>query len=106
MQNDKQFRIMNKVVNKVIVEDKILSKEVDIESPVAKKLSKRIKTKSDKEFEFLIEKRKYLKNKIMKYKEKKENDIIDGLMKYETFDFDNFKSLEAMIYKYRTMKHY
>ena len=42
----------------------------------------------------------------MKYKEKKENDIIAGLMKYETFDFDNFKSLEAMIYKYKTMKHY
>ena len=106
LQNDKQFRIMNKVANKVIVEDKILSNEEFIEDSVAKKLRKRIKTKSDKEFEFLIEKRKYLKNKMKKYKGKTETDFIRGLMKNDIFDFDNFKSLEEMIFKYRAMSHH
>ena len=106
LQNDKQFKIMNQVANKVIVEDKILSKEVFIESSLAKKLRKRYKSKSDKEFEFLIEKRKYLKNKMMKYREKTEKEIIGGLMKNEKFDYDDIKSLETMIYKYRTMNHY
>ena len=106
LQNEKQFRIMNKVANKVIVEDKILSNEVFIEDSVAKKLRKRIKTKSDKEFEFLIEKRKYLKNKMKKYKGKTETDFIRGLMKNDIFDFDNFKSLEEMIFKYRAMSHH
>ena len=106
LQNSKQFRIMNKIANKVIDEDKILSKEVFLESSLAKKLRSRIKTKSDKEFEFLIEKRRYLKSKIMKYKEKNEKDVINNLMKNEVFDFEDIKSLEKMIYKYRTMNHH
>jgi hypothetical protein len=106
LQNDKQFRIMNEVANKVIVEDKILSQEVFVESSLYRELRKRYKSKSDKEFEFLIEKRRYLKNKIKKYKQKTENEVITGLMKNEMFDFDNIKSLEEMLYKYRTMNHY
>ena len=106
LQNSKQFRIMNKIANKVIDEDKILSKEVFLESSLAKKLRSRIKTKSDKEFEFLIEKRRYLKSKIMKYKEKNEKDVINNLMKNEVFDFEDIKSLEKIIYKYRTMNHH
>ena len=106
LQNNKQFRIMNKIANKVIDEDKILSKEVFLESSLAKKLRSRIKTKSDKEFEFLIEKRRYLKSKIMKYKEKNEKDVINNLMKNEVFDFEDIKSLEKIIYKYRTMNHH
>lgn len=106
LQNIKQFRIMNKVANKVIDEDKILSKEVFLESSLAKQLKSRIKSKSEKEFAFLIEKRKNLKKKVLKYKEKKEMDIINGLMKNEVFDFDDIKSLEKMLYKYRTMSHY
>ena len=106
LQNEKQFRIMNKVANKVIVEDKILSNEVFIEDSVAKQLRKRIKTKSDKEFEFLIEKRKYLKNKMKKYKGKTEMDYIAGLMRNDIFNFDDFKSLEEMIFKYRAMNHH
>ena len=98
---------MNEVANKVIVEDKILSKEVFLESSLAKKLRKRIKTESDKEFEFLIKKRKYLKNKMIKYKQKTENDVMRGLMKNEIlYDFEDMKSLENMLYKYRTMSHY
>ncbi len=85
--------IMNEIANKVIVEDKILSKEVFIESSLAKKLRKRYKSKSDKEFEFLIEKRKYLKNKMMKYREKTEKEIIGGLMKNEKFDDNEIKTL-------------
>jgi len=107
LQNMKQFYIMNEVANKVIVEDKILSKEVFLESSLAKKLRKRIKTESDKEFEFLIKKRKYLKNKMIKYKQKTENDVMRGLMKNEIlYDFEDMKSLENMLYKYRTMSHY
>ena len=106
LQNDKQFRIMNEVANKVIVEDKILSQEVFVESSLYRELRKRYKSKSDKEFEFLIEKRRYLKSKIKKYKQKTENEVITGLMKNEMFDFDNIKSLEEMLYKYRTMNHY
>ena len=107
LQNMKQFYIMNEVANKVIVEDKILSKEVFLESSLAKKLRKRIKTESDKEFEFLIKKRKYLKNKMIKYKQKTENDVMKGLMKNEIlYDFEDMKSLENMLYKYRTMSHY
>ena len=98
---------MNEMANKVIVEDKILSKEVFLESSLAKKLRKRIKTESDKEFEFLIKKRKYLKNKMIKYKQKTENDVMKGLMKNEIlYDFEDMKSLENMLYKYRTMSHY
>ena len=106
LQNLKQFRLMNKIANKVIVEDKILSKEVFLESSLAKKLRTRIKSKSDKEFEFLIEKRKYLKNKIIRYKNESENEVIKKLMKNEIFDFDDIKSLNEVIFKYRTMNHY
>jgi hypothetical protein len=106
LQNTQQFRLMNKVANKVIVEDKILSKKVFLESSVAKKLRKRIKTKSDKEFDKLIEKRKYLKSKVMKYRKKTENEEMKALLKDNFFDFDNIKSLKEMIYKYRTMNHY
>ena len=106
LQNLKQFRLMNKIANKVIVEDKILSKEVFLESSLAKKLRTRIKSKSDKEFEFLIEKRKYLKNKIIRYKNESESEVIKKLMKNEIFDFDDIKSLNEVIFKYRTMNHY
>ena len=107
LQNMRQCLLMNEIANKVIVEDKILSKEVFIEDTLSKKLNNRIKTKSDKEFDALIKKRKILKNRMMKYKLKAENEVIKGLMKNEIlYDFDDMKSLENMIYKYRTMKHH
>ena len=108
LQNLKQFKIMNNIANKVIVEDKILNKEIFLESSLARKLRKRIKNKNKNEIEFetLIEKRKYLKNKIIKYKEQTENKVIKRLMKNDMFDYDDIKSLDEMIYKYRTMSHH
>jgi hypothetical protein len=107
LQNMKQCILMNEIANKVIVEDKILSKEVFLEDTLTRKLKNRIKSKSEKEFEVLIKQRKLLKNKMMKYKLKSENEVIKGLMKNEIlYDFDDMKSLENMIYKYRTMSHY
>ena len=106
LQNMQQFRIMNQIANKVIVEDKILSKRVILESSVEKKLRKRIKTKGDKEFDKLIEKRKYFKNKVMKYSKKTENEEIKGLLKENIFNVDDINSLEEMIFKYRAMSHY
>ena len=41
-----------------------------------------------------------------KYKDKTENDFIRGLMRNDIFDFDDFKSLEEMIFKYRAMNHH
>ena len=105
LQNLTQLKLLSKVANKVILEDKILSKEVILESALARKLKKRIKSKSQKEFELTILKRKELKKSLLKSKEKTDDEQIKGYFKNEIPDFCDLKSLEVMVKKYRTMSH-
>ena len=103
LQNIAQLKLLNKVANRVILEDKILSKEVILESALARKLRKRIKSKSEREFELTIKKRKELKNNLLKNKEKNDDEQIKGYLIDEIPDFYDLKSLEEMVKKYRTM---
>jgi hypothetical protein len=103
LQNITQLKLLNKVANRVILEDKILSKEVILESALYRKLKKRIKSKSEREFELTIEKRKELKNSLLKNKEKNDDEQIKGYLRNEIPDFYDLKSLEEMVKKYRTM---
>ena len=105
LQNITQLKLLSKVANRVILEDKILSKEVILESALARKLKKRIKSKSEREFELTILKRKELKNNLLKNKEKNDDEQIKGYLKNEIPDFYDLKSLEEMVKKYRTMSH-
>ena len=105
LQNITQLKLLNKVANMVILEDKILSKEVILESALARKLKKRIKSKSEREFELTIKKRKELKNNLLKNKEKNDDEQIKGYLRDEIPDYYDLKSLEAMVKKYRTMSH-
>ena len=105
LQNITQLKLLSKVANRVILEDKILSKEVILESALARKLEKRIKSKSEREFELTILKRKELKNNLLKNKEKNDDEQIKGYLKNEIPDFYDLKSLEEMVKKYRTMSH-
>lgn len=105
LQNITQLKLLNKVANRVILEDKILSKEVILESALARKLKKRIKSKSEIEFELTIKKRKELKNNLLKNKEKNDDEQIKGYLMNEIPDFYDLKSLENMVKKYRTMSH-
>ena len=104
--NMRQKNISNEIARKVIIEDKILSKQIILESALEKKLRSKKKNKSVTNYGLLLTKRKNLKNIMMNNLVKNEDEIINGLMKNENVDFNNTKSLEKLIYKYRAMSHY
>ena len=55
-------------------------------------------------FEELTLKRKQIKNHIIGFKLKHENDYINKLMKNDILNFNVPKSLEALLRKYKIMK--
>ena len=104
MKNAFQRRLLNQIQQQVVNEDKILSKKILLETNIEKKLNSRKKKLSEKLFEELTLKRKQIKNHIIGFKLKHEKDYINKLMKNDILNFNDPKSLEALLRKYKIMK--
>ena len=105
MKNTEQRILLNQVQQQVINEDKILSKKLILENNLEKKLKSRTKKISEKLFEELTLKRKQLKDHIIGFKLKYESDYINKLMDSHALNFDEIKSLQALLHKYKVMKY-
>ena len=100
-----QKRLLNEVDQQVRHEDKILAKKIILENNLEKKLNSRKKKLNEKKFEELTLKRKQLKHHLIGFKLQYETAYINKLMKFQVLNFNDQKSLQALLHKYKVMRY-